>query len=569
MKKTGISRREFLKGSAAGAVSLAAMGLLSACGNNGSTPTTTAPTPEAGSSSQDWLGQQPQIQDSEIKETWNTGVLIVGAGNGGMMAAVKAADAGLDFRIIEQNTFVCDTRNWYAAADSVDALAAGKPIDRQRAMSELSRYASGKLDQSVVKVWLDESAAMHDYVKAIMDSYGYDCYFEADTGMVEEGTDYYHAPTQHNYNARPDSEWKDTPRNKLFVDYIEKKGYHVDFEHTLVELIREEGAVKGAIVQNGAGDYIKVLAPQGVIIATGGYEGNAEMMEALSPLAVSCTTASSYFATNHGDGIKAGLWIGADMDKEAAPMLFDRGAVAPGVDAGYVVASNGAKHFPGTISQWNPGTQPFMKVNRDGIRFANEGCPYNDIVFAAANQKGGVYCQVYDADFKEDWQKFHTLGCSSLTRVLPDMMAEQMEKNVADGIIMKADTLEELADKLGFEGSAKEAFLAQCDRYNAIYDKGEDDEFFKSSHYLSQLRKAPFYGVWLGASLLCTGDGLKINNKMQVLDKEKQVIPGLYAIGNASGSFFANNYPELFPGLACGRTLTFAIKAVKVIAGEE
>ena len=175
MKKTGISRREFLKGSAAGAVSLAAMGLLSACGDNGSTPTTTAPTPEAASSSQDWLGQQPQIQDSEIKETWNTGVLIVGAGNGGMMAAVKAADAGLDFRIIEQNTFVCDTRNWYAAADSVDALAAGKPIDRQRAMSELSRYASGKLDQSVVKVWLDESAAMHDYVKAIMDSMNQKC----------------------------------------------------------------------------------------------------------------------------------------------------------------------------------------------------------------------------------------------------------------------------------------------------------------------------------------------------------------------------------------------------------
>lgn len=76
-----------------------------------------------------------------------------------------------------------------------------------------------------------------------MDSYGYDCYFEADTGEAEEGTDYYHAPTQHNYNARPDSEWADTPRNKLFVDYIEKKGYHVDFEHALIELIKENGAV--------------------------------------------------------------------------------------------------------------------------------------------------------------------------------------------------------------------------------------------------------------------------------------------------------------------------------------
>ena len=188
---------------------------------------------------------------------------------------------------------------------------------------------------------------------------------------------------------------------------------------------------------------------------------------------------------------------------------------------------------------------------------------------AIANQKGGVYCQVYDGDFQADWQKFHTLGCSSLTRVMPERMAEQMEKYVEEGIIMKADTLDELADKLGFEGEAKVQFLAQCDRYNAIYDQGEDDEFFKSSHYLSQLRKAPFYGVWLGASLLCTGDGLKINNKMQVLDKEKNVIPGLYAIGNVSGSFFANNYPELFPGLACGRTLTFALKAVNVIAGED
>ena len=65
---------------------------------------------------------------------------------------------------------------------------------------------------------------------------------------------------------------------------------------------------------------------------------------------------------------------------------------------------------------------------RQCVRFANEGCPYNDIVFAAANQKGGVYCQVYDGDFQSDWQKFHTLGCSSLTRIMPERIAEQMEK---------------------------------------------------------------------------------------------------------------------------------------------
>lgn len=133
MKKNGISRREFLKGSAAGAVSLAALGLLSACGESAEKQPAATPTANPEATSENWLGQQPQIQDSDIKETWQTEVLIVGAGNGGMMAAVKAADLGLDFRVVEQNSFVCDTRNWYAAADSADAVSrrqANRPAAR-------------------------------------------------------------------------------------------------------------------------------------------------------------------------------------------------------------------------------------------------------------------------------------------------------------------------------------------------------------------------------------------------------------------------------------------------------
>ncbi len=525
-----------------------------------------ASTEEAGAKS--WLGSAPEVK--EVSETWDTDILIVGAGNAGMLAAAYAADKKLNFRVVEQNPVVCDTRSWYGIANSAEALAAGKEIDKQRAMTELTRYASGKIDQSLVKVWLNESADMHEFVKGIMADAGFEVYFEEDTGIDEDGTNYYHAPIQHNYVYSADpSDWNQKPRNVIFQEYIEERGYSVDFEHSLVELVKDGDKVVGAIVENAAGDYIQINAAKGVLLTTGGYEGNTEMMEALSPMAVACTTANSYYGTNKGQGIKAALWAGADMDKESAPMLFDRGAVAPGVDAGYAVDENGNKAFPGTIGQWNPGTQPFMKVNRDGVRFANEGGPYNDIVFGASNQKGGVYCQVYDANFKEDWQKFHTLGCSSLTRAMPDAMAEQMEQNVEAGIIMKADTLEELADKLGFEGEAKENFLAQCDRYNTIYDNGVDDEFYKSAHYLSELRTAPFYGVWLGASLLCTGDGVKINAKAQVLNEKKEVIEGLYCAGNAAGNFFANNYPELFPGLACGRTMTIARKAIRVMSGEE
>jgi len=270
-------------------------------------------------------------------------------------------------------------------------------------------------------------------------------------------------------------------------------------------------------------------------------------------------------------GIRAAIWAGASLDKEAAPMLFDRGLVAPGVDGGYVenAAAFGGKAFPGTVRQYNPGTQPFLKVNRKGQRFANESGPYNDILYAAGNQPGRVYAQIHDANYFEDIQRFHTIGCSAMARNVPGMMESQIAQYVEEGLIFQADTLEELADKLGFDAEAKENFLATVERYNELYDQQSDDDFGKMAPRLSAIRQAPFYGLWLGASLLTTEQGIAINEKTQALDADRNPIEGLYITGDMSGSFFANNYPCLMPGLACGRTLTFAIKAIKQMGGLE
>ena len=153
------------------------------------------------------------------------------------------------------------------------------------------------------------------------------------------------------------------------------------------------------------------------------------MMEQLDPLGTSVTTACSYSPSDKGYGIRAAVWAGANLDKEAAPMLFDRGIVAPGVDAGYVESENsfGGKAFPGEIKQYNPGTQPFLKVNRNGERFANESSPYNDIVYAAAHQPGRVYAQICDANILEDVKRFHTIGCSAQTR---NAGAEYLQKQM-------------------------------------------------------------------------------------------------------------------------------------------
>ena len=527
----------------------------------------------------DWLGKEPDIDEAAITETVDTDIVIVGAGNGGMFAAAYAAANGLNFRIIEQNAAVQDTRHWYGAIDSAAAKEAGeKPFDRAKLLSEISRYASGKCDQRVVRTWINESAAMHDFMRSILeDKYGWVCDFTSGTEAAwpaenaEHNTDYLFPVEEHNYMASENASGK--PRNVLLQEYIEELGYGIDFKTSLAKLEKDStGRVTGILAQSTEDDhFIRYNAAKGVLLACGGYCGNPYMMEQLDPLGTSVTTACSYSPADKGYGIRAAVWAGANLDKEAAPMLFDRGIVAPGVDAGYVdsASSFGGKAFPGTVSQYNTGTQPFLKVNRNGERFANESCPYNDIVYAASHQPGRVYAQIHDANFHDDIARFHTIGCSAMSRNLPQMVDGQMEKHIEAGLMFKCDTLDELADKLGFTGTAKETFLATVDRYNALYDAQEDTDFGKPAYRLSAIRQAPFYGCWLGASLLTTEQGIAINEKGQALDTNNNPMEGLYITGDMSGSFFANNYPCLMAGVAMGRTLTFAMKAVKQMAGLE
>ena len=528
----------------------------------------------------DWLGKEPDIDEAAITETIDTDIVIVGAGNGGMFAAAYAAANGLNFRIIEQNSAVQDTRHWYGAIDSAAAKEAGVPAtDKAKLLSEISRYASGKCDQRVVKTWINESAAMHDFMRGILeDKFGWTCEFTSGAEAAwpaenaEHNTDYLYPVQEHNY--RQSESESGLQRNEALQQYIEELGYSIDFKTSLAKLEKDaDGRVTGIIAQSTEDDhFIRYNANKGVLLACGGFPGNPYMMEQLDPLGTSVTTACSYSPADKGYGIRAAVWAGANLDKEAAPMLFDRGVVAPGVDGGYVDSDSafGGKAFPGKIRQYNPGTQPFLKVNRNGERFANESSPYNDIVYAAAHQPGRVYAQICDANILEDAKRFHTIGCSAQTRNGGEKYIQgKMDEAIEAGALFKCDTLDELADKMGFTGAAKDTFLATVERYNELYDKQNDEDFGKPAYRLSAIRTAPFYGCWLGASLLTTEQGIAINEKGQALDNDNKPMPGLYITGDMSGSFFANNYPCLMAGVAMGRTLTFAMKAIKQMAGLE
>ena len=524
----------------------------------------------------DWLGKEPDIDEAAITETWDTDIVIVGAGNGGMCAAAFAAKNGLNFRIIEQNAAVMDTRHWYGAIDSSEAQKQGvPPVDRAELLSEISRSMGGRCDQRVVKTWINESAAMHDFVASILENepYNYVCNLTSgdeakwpDDTQVSQ-TKFMFPVQQVDYRAG------EKPRNVVFQEYIESLGYGVDFNTGLAKLEKDaDGRITGVIAQNTEdGHFIRIHAAKGVLLACGGYAGNPYMMEQLDPLGTSVTTACSYTPADKGYGIRAAIWAGAHLDAEPAPVLFDRGLVAPGVDAGYVVSENafGGKAFPGTVGQYNPGSQPFLKVNRHGERFMNESQEYDNASHASFQQPGHVYAMIHDANYFEDVTRFHTIGCSAITRLVPGGMEKKLEQYAEEGLIMKADTIEELADKMGFTGADKDNFVATVARYNELYDKQNDEDFGKPASRLSAIRTAPFYGCWLGASLLCSMQGISITENCQAKDSNNEPIPGLYITGDMSGSFFQNNYPCVMGGTACGRTMTFAIKSIKQMAGLE
>ena len=519
-----------------------------------------AVAPVAGAA--DWLGTEPEITD--IARTEDTDLLIIGAGTAGLAAAASACDLGLNFVLCEKSGTVQETREYWGAVDTKYQKQAGVEIDKQKLLNEITRYASGKCNQEVIKVWIEESAEALDWLDPMMTAAEKPCVVDVHAPHPTGGTDYYVPVLQHVWLTP----YTPPMRNDVLAAHIEEAGNPVRFNHEMVCLVHGDGKVTGAVFKTDEG-YVQINA-QNTLVATGGYPANPAMMQALSPQTLTVCTASSFAPTNTGDGIKAALWAGASKEPEAAPMIFDRGAVAPGVDCGYVGEGDG-RMLPGAIFQENIGSQPFLKVNRHGKRFVNESMPYDFMCNAAGQQPGGVWCQVFDSNAPEDILRFDTIGCSAFAK---QMMAVGMPldefcaASLGQNVMVKADTLEELADALGFAGADKDNFLAQVERYNAQFDAQVDDDFGKEPYRLSAIRQAPFYGCWFGGSLLTTLDGLRINKHCQVLADDGEVIEGLYAAGDASGSFFSGNYPEYMVGVACGRSTTQGRHVARYLAGE-
>lgn len=507
----------------------------------------------------------PPVADKDISNTITADVVVVGGGTSGMFAALSAAELGAKTILLEKGVKGYTGPHNMAAINSSLQKKLGQHVDRDLIVAELCRYASYKVDQRLINLWADKSGEVIDWFSSIVEANGMEMMLEWDvkegffssfpvshTAVIPGGKNTTSGKAQRDNSGDPSGSRYYLP---ILVKRAKTLGVDLRFKTPMVQLIREgKGRATGCIARDPDGRYIRFYAKKGIILCSGGYGRNVEMIEKFAPHALS-TSINAAPVTNTGDGIRAALWIGAAMDPlYHEMMIFDRGLIKVG-DEKKLGPPWKSGHY-----LWI-GSQPFLRVNLHGERFVNEDLPYDFGWHAAYMQPGKVWWEVWDSNYVECISRFHTTGCARIItakgappRAGIQVVIDAVNNYVEKGLIQKADSIEALAQKMKVP---VDTFKATVKRYNEMWKKGKDTDFGKIPFRLSALDKAPFYAGLIGGCILCNLNGLRINTKLQVLDVDLNPIPGLYAAGNDSGSFFANNYPSLQCGMALGRAATF------------
>lgn len=526
MKKgSGLRRRDFVKGTAIGAAGLASAGLLAGCGTEDKqTPST---DDVAGKASFDT--PPAPIPASNIKKTITTDVVVVGAGMAGVCAALSAQQSGAKTTVLQKGPIVLTHGQNFGAVGSKLQQKAGTSFDILFAVNDYMIQSGNKPNFQLLKLWAETSGESFDWVDEICTAAGVPGKHIPEQPSLGISATQNHYSTNHNWGTI-----KAIGVANILAKEAVKAGVDFQYDTPGEQLLKDNsGRVTGVIAKNKAGEYLQFNATKGVVLCTGDYGSNKDMVAKYCP---SAAGIHSYYkpAYNTGDGHLMGLWVGADMESTPHPQMVH-------VHSDYDFAKGDA---PGRMAYW-------MMVNRNGERFMNEEITftlYGNQLFRQQPGADGYYFQILDADYLDNLTKWKMAAIDD----------KSMNDAITNGLAFKGDTLEELAQKLNIPADKLKASVT---RYNDLCDKANDTDFGKRPECLSAIKRAPFYAFVRISQLTVTLGGLKVNTKMQVLNKDKAVIPGLYAAGNTSGDFFGNDYPMTLNGISLGRAVNFGRQA--------
>ena len=544
IRKVGkITRREFLK-STGFITGGTALGMVMADSVGGVKEIRAEAVEDIKNKPNEWSFELPPspIAKSEITEVINAEVVVLGAGIGGLSASLSAAQAGAKTILLEKTNKITVHGGWNGAINSRLQKKLGISIDSCEVTEEIMRWGAYKPNYRLIKLWADKSGEVMDWVLDMTDASGLISIIEPGHRM-DQGP-FKHYRTAHLFMTKDDQPPFNTHLLSLLKEKAIAAGVKMLFETPAVQLIRKNNGKISGVIANGLNGYLQFNS-NAVVLCTGGYQNDPEMLAKYIPEASNIVACWNFPKAMTGDGHKMGMWIGAAMDPlTQCPMLWDGGIPD-------------AFMYPLTRLPW-------LNVNVLGERFANEDSPYGLTARADMRQPEHMKWVIWDSKWTTEAFKFKGDSDERMEGPMTFHRPKQIESLIERGIIITASTIEELGEKMKVP---KEVFMSTVRRYNELVRTGKDLDFGKPSYMLTTIEKKPFYAVKTGPALVVTCSGLEINTEIQVLDNSREIIPGLYAAGDVSGGFFANDYPVTILGTANSRALTFGrlagLKAAK------
>lgn len=512
-----------------------------------------------------WETPPAPIPEEKIAQTLEADVVIIGGGISGLAAGARCTQKGMSVIVVDKFRELLGRAAHVGVLDSAVMRRLGISIDKKQFARDWMRVSGSRVNEELLWLYLNRSGEAFDW---LMEQGG-----EAVDATIYTG--YYKGPGFHEYPGthlvyqKPGYDtYKYQNGGMLVVEILERTilegGNTIHRPVRAAQLEKDEnGRVVSCIAISEADGndvseadvkYRRYVGKKSVILASGDIEGDPEMLEAFCPLALKASNARYWpKGNNTGDGHKMAYWAGAAFD-----------------DPSWALSLHGRRDDDASYYSFY-----FLFVNARGKRFMNEDTWTQAKSVRVMSQPGGdTAFTIMDAKWLEEFgERFDIAGGQGVMPLnianwgdtwSPDCgLDKAIDLMIEKGkCAWKADTLDELADKIGVPA---ETFKKTVARYNELCALGDDADFGKRPELLTTIIKPPFYALKWGASLLDVFGGALTDTNMRVLDPYHDPIPGLYAVGNAAGGFYGVDYPLLLNGNSFGRALTWGLAVTEGI----
>ena len=401
-------------------------------------------------------------------QTLKADVVVIGSGGSGLVAGLTAAEGGASVILFEKMAFLGGTSNFPAgifAAESEMQRRKYIRVTRDEAFRMIMEYSHWRANARLVRAFVDKSASTLDWLQR----QGVE--FIEPAAIYPGGPQTWHLLKGHG-----------AALVKVLGTRAKEKGIEIYLATPVKEIVKDEKKrITGVMAQDQNGKIIKVDA-QAVIIATGGYANDKEMIRKYSGFDLGVNLFPAGNINKTGDGIKMAWAVGAAPEGMGVLQITGGGPIGPGLKPG--------GHLPAASSQ------PYLWVNQEGVRFCDESIAHN-FTFAGnavARQKGGYVFRLFDEETKRYMvEKGIDAGLGMWVPVttklvnLDEEIREALEKGNKN--VFVADSVEELAGQMGVD---QEVFKRSVVEYNKFCDKNHDDLFARTPNISAHLKRRSF-----------------------------------------------------------------------------